>query len=174
LTPYRALDNLSGVGLSLTVPVEIAFAEGNAAHTEQLFDESEKLLRAAGSRRNPAANLSIRVVTTAMRGNRAQSIALPRESLALALRPHDIQIAAYSREGLAGSSEMLGRSTRRSTLRRTGSVARATRIRDRTHHLARASPLSILVPASPHEKSYKSRVFSVLGLANPRQRPPRA
>jgi hypothetical protein len=56
LTLYRALDDLSGGGLALTVLAEVAFAEGNAARIEQLFDESETFLRAAGSRWNLAAN----------------------------------------------------------------------------------------------------------------------
>ena len=101
MTLYRALDDLSGAGLAPTMLAEVAFAEGNAARAEQLFDESERFLRAAGSRWNLAANLSIRAVTTAMHGDHAQSIALLRESLALALRLHDTQIAAYSLERLA-------------------------------------------------------------------------
>jgi hypothetical protein len=43
-----------------------------------------------------------------MRGDHVQSIALLRESLALALRLHDTRTAAYSLEGLAGASAMLG------------------------------------------------------------------
>ena len=49
------------------------------------------------------ANLSIRAVTTVMRGDHAQSIALLRASLALALRLPDTQFAAHSPEGLAGA-----------------------------------------------------------------------
>ena len=108
MTIYHALDNLSDAGLALTVLGEVAFAEGNPARVEQLFDESEEFLRAAESRWNLAANFSIRAVTTAMRGDHAQSIALLRVSLALALRLYDTQTDAYSLEGLAGASAMLG------------------------------------------------------------------
>lgn len=141
MTLYRALDDQSGAGLALTVLGGVAFAEGEPARAERLFDENEEFLRVAGSRWNLAANLSIRAVTTAMRGDHAQSIALLRESLALALRLHDTQMAAYTLEGLSGASAMLGEG-QRSALRRSGSVARAVRIRDRTRHLARAARAS--------------------------------
>jgi hypothetical protein len=48
LTLYRALDELSGGGLALTVLAEVAFAEGNAARIEQLFDESETFCERPG------------------------------------------------------------------------------------------------------------------------------
>jgi predicted ATPase/DNA-binding XRE family transcriptional regulator len=142
---YRALDDQPGAGLALTVLAEVAFAEGNPARAEQLFDESEKLLRAAGSRWNLAANLSIRAVTTAMRGDHAQSIALLQESLALALHLRDTQIAAYSLEGLAGASAMLGEGQRAARLfgaaealrERTGSVIGLATLRElRERHMA--------------------------------------
>jgi ATP/maltotriose-dependent transcriptional regulator MalT len=145
VTLYRALDDQPGAGLALTVLGEVAFAEGNPARAEQLFDESEKLLRAAGSRWNLAANLSIRAVTTAMRGDHAQSIALLRESLALALHLRDTQIAAYSLEGLAGASAMLGEGQRAARLfgaaealrERTGSVIGLATLRElRERHMA--------------------------------------
>jgi predicted ATPase len=145
VTLYRALDDQSGAGLALTVLAEVAFAEGNPARAEQLFDESEEYLRAAGSRWNLAANLSIRAVTTAMRGDHAQSIALLRESLALALRLHDTQIAAYCLEGLAGASAMLGEDQRAARIfgtaealrERTGSVIGLATLRElRERHLA--------------------------------------
>ncbi|HEV2744792.1 MAG TPA: hypothetical protein VGV91_16665, partial [Rubrobacter sp.] len=145
VTLYRALDDLSGAGLALTVLGEVAFAEGNSARAEQLFDESEAFLRAAGSRWNLAANLSIRAVTTAMRGDHAQSVALLRESLSLALRLHDTQIAAYCLEGLAGASAMLGEGLRAARLfgaaealrERTGSVIGLATLRElRERHLA--------------------------------------
>jgi ATP/maltotriose-dependent transcriptional regulator MalT len=124
---------------------EVAFAEGNPARAEQLFNESEAFLRAAGSRWNLAANLSIRAVTTAMRGDHARSIALLRESLALAVRLHDTQIAAYCLEGLAGASAMLGEGPRAARLfgtaealrERTGSVIGLATLRElRERHLA--------------------------------------
>jgi ATP/maltotriose-dependent transcriptional regulator MalT len=124
---------------------EVAFAEGNPARAEHLLDESEKLLRAVGSRWNLAANLSIRAVTTAMRGDHAQSIALLRESLALALHLRDTQIAAYSLEGLAGASAMLGEGRRAARLfgaaealrEQTGSVIGLVTLRElRERHLA--------------------------------------
>jgi hypothetical protein len=145
LTFYRALDDQSGAGLALTVLGEVAFAEGNSARAEQLFDEGEAFLRAAGSRWNLAANLSIRAVTAAMRGDHAQSIALLREGLALALRLHDTQIAAYSLEGLAGASAMLREGRRAARLfgaaealrERTGSVIGLATLRElRERHLA--------------------------------------
>ena len=40
MTLYRALGDLSGAGLALTVLGEVAFAEGNPARAEQLFDET--------------------------------------------------------------------------------------------------------------------------------------
>ncbi len=116
MTIYHALDDLSGAGLALTVLGEVTFAEGNPVRAEQLFDESEEVLRAAGSRSNLAVNLSIRAVNTAMCGDHAQSIASLRESLALALRMHDTQIGTYSLEGLAGASAMLGEGQRAARL----------------------------------------------------------
>ena len=80
-----------------------------------------------------------------MRGDHAQSIALLRESLALALRLHDTQIAAYSLEGLAGASAMLGEGRRAARLfgaaealrERTGSVIGLATLRElRKRHLA--------------------------------------
>jgi hypothetical protein len=126
---------------------------------EQLFDESETLLRAAGSRWNPAANLSIRVVTTAMRGDHAQSIALLRESLALALRLRDTQTTAYNLEGLAGASPMLGEG------RRAARLCGATEaLRERTGSVIGLATL----------RELRLCMFSAVGLANPRQRPPGA
>jgi hypothetical protein len=145
LTLYRALGDLSGAGLALTVLGEVAFAEGNPARAEQLFDESGEFLRAAGSRWNLAANLSIRAVTTAMRGDRPRVIALLRESLALALRLHGTKITAYSLEGLAGASAILGEGRRAArlfgaaeTLRElSGSVIGLATLRElRERHLA--------------------------------------
>jgi hypothetical protein len=77
-----------------------------------------------------------------MRGDHAQSIALLQESLALALHLRDTQIAAYSLEGLAGASAMLGEGRRAARLfgaaealrERTGSVIGLATLRER--HLA--------------------------------------
>ena len=79
-----------------------------------------------------------------MRGDYEQSIALLRESLALALRLHDTQIAAYSLEGLAGASAMLGEGRLAARLfgaaealrERTGSVIGLAALRElRERHL---------------------------------------
>ncbi len=74
-----------------------------------------------------------------MRGDHAQSIALLRERLALALRLHGTQIAAYSLEGLAGASAMSGEGQRAARLfgatealrERSGSVIGLATLRER-------------------------------------------
>lgn len=139
---YRALADLPGAGLTLTVLGQVALAEGDFARAERLFDESEELLRAAGSWWRLTANLTIRAIATAMRGDHAQTIALLRETLALALRLHDTQNAAYGLEGLAGALTMLGQGRRAARLfgaaealrEGTGSVIRLAVLRER--HLA--------------------------------------
>jgi hypothetical protein len=80
-----------------------------------------------------------------MRGDHARSIALLREGLAPALRLHGTQIAAYSPEGLAGASAMLGEGRRAARLfgaaealrERSGSVIGLATLRElRERHLA--------------------------------------
>ena len=142
---YRALADLPGAGLTLTVLGQVALAEGDFARAERLFDESEELLRAAGSWWRLTVNLTIRAIATAMRGDHAQTIALLRETLALALRLHDTQNAAYGLEGLAGALTMLGQGRRGARLfgaaealrEGTGSVIRLAVLRElRERHLA--------------------------------------
>jgi hypothetical protein len=70
----------------------------------------------SGSWWNLTANLSIRAITTEVRGDHAQTIALLRESLALALRLRDTQNAAYGLEGLAGALTMMGQGPRAARL----------------------------------------------------------
>ena len=99
-------------------------------------------MRAAGSWWHLSANLSIRAITTAMRGDHAHTVSLLRESLALALRLSDTQNAAYGLEGLAGALAMLGHERRAARLfgaaealrERTGSMIRLAALRER--HLA--------------------------------------
>jgi ATP/maltotriose-dependent transcriptional regulator MalT len=133
------------VGLALTVLGQVALAEGEFERAERLFDESEELLRAAGSWWGLSANLSIRAITTAMRGDHARTVTLLRESLALALRLRDTQNAAYGLEGLAGALAMLRQGRRAARLfgaaealrERTGSVIRLAALRElRERHLA--------------------------------------
>ena len=142
---YRALGDVSGAGLALTVLGQVALAEGDFERAARLFDESEELLRAAGSLWHLSANLSIRAITAAMRGDHAQTLALLRESLSLALRLRDTQNAAYGLEGLAGALAMLGHERRAARLfgaaealrERTGSVIRLVALRElRERHLA--------------------------------------
>ena len=49
MTLYRALDDLSGAELALTVLAKVAFDEGYSARAEQLFDECGTFPRAVGS-----------------------------------------------------------------------------------------------------------------------------
>src|SRR3712207_9296591 len=91
----RALGDRSGTGLALTVLVHVALAEGDFARAQRLLDESEQLLRAAGSLWNLTVNLNIRAAATTMRGDPKQTVALLQDSLALALRLRDNPPVVY-------------------------------------------------------------------------------
>jgi len=119
-----------------TVLGQVALAEGDFECAEQLFDESEELLRAAGLWWHLSANLNIRAITTAIRGDHAQTITLLRESLALALRSRDTQNAAYGLEGLAGALAMLGHGRRAARL-----FGAAEALRERTESVMRLAAL---------------------------------
>jgi hypothetical protein len=83
-------------------------AEGDFACAERLLDESEQLLRAAGSLWNLTVSLNIRATATAMRGDPARTLALLPESLVLGLRLRDTQALVYNLEVLASALVMLG------------------------------------------------------------------
>ncbi len=79
--------------------------------------------------------------------------------MALALHLRDTQIAAYSLEGLAGASAMLGEGRRAARL-----FGAAEALRERTGSVIGLATL----------RELRLCMFSAAGLANPPQRPPGA
>jgi hypothetical protein len=111
-----------------------ALAQGQVASGVTQVVEADGFYRNAGLREESP----VRAHITEVQGDHAHTIALLRESLALALRLRDTQNAAYGLEGLAGALAMMGQGPHAAQLsgaaealrERTGSVIGFSTLRE--------------------------------------------